>query len=85
MTTGTGEVLTYSWQGRRDPWPPRSGTITCTAAELSAFVEERFGAGWLNLTVRDGSAEVAAISVTAGTGKRTWWAGRRDDRGGSHD
>jgi hypothetical protein len=66
---------TYSWRGRSAPWPPRQGTITCTAAELSAFVEERFGAGWFVLSVRDDTGqEVAGISRPGGPrGKPSWW------------
>jgi hypothetical protein len=72
---GDGETV-YTWAGVDPGGRRRSGFVTCTAAELTAFVEERFAARWQGLSVVTGDPPVRVAGIHGGQEcPRTWWFG----------
>jgi hypothetical protein len=77
----------YRWRGVGKSGATASGVTELTPAEMSAMVEQRYGAGWRELWIVTGNGlippawgEVMSDACVAGIdrvdGKRTWWAER---------
>jgi hypothetical protein len=86
MARGSAVTATerYRWHGTDRRGARHAGVLTLTPGQLAAEVEQRWRAGWRELTVCRGDGpvpprhgedgQVAGIGRHPDTGWRTWWA-----------